>query len=92
MSIEYKRTIPQDDKSDKIRDQLNDQTNNPLHGVKLVDILERLEAEYGWKELGQMTGIRCFDHDPTMKSALKFLRTTLWAREKVERIYVRLVT
>ncbi len=94
MPIEYKRTIPQEqeEKSDNIREQLNDQKNNPLHGVKLVDILERLKVEYGWEELGLMTGIRCFSHDPTIKSALKFLRTTAWARDKVERIYVSLVT
>jgi uncharacterized protein (DUF2132 family) len=65
-----------------------DQPNNPLHGVKLVDILERLVAVYGWDELGERINIRCFNHDPSIKSSLKFLRRTPWAREKVENLYV----
>ena len=68
-----------------------EQLNNPLHGVKLADILERLEAEYGWEELGKKIKIRCFTHDPSVKSSLKFLRKTPWAREKVELLYIQLL-
>ena len=67
------------------------QANNPLHGVKLVDILERLVEEYGWEELGTRINIRCFTHDPSIRSSLTFLRKTPWAREKVERLYLRVI-
>lgn len=67
----------------------NEQANNPLHGVKLKDILEELVAEYGWEELGMKINIKCFNNDPSIKSSLKFLRRTPWAREKVEQLYVR---
>lgn len=66
------------------------QPQNPLHGVKLADIMERLVAEYGWEGLGELINIRCFQHEPSIKSSLKFLRKTEWAREKVEELYVRL--
>ncbi|MEJ6506467.1 MAG: VF530 family protein [Crocinitomicaceae bacterium] len=66
-----------------------DQKNNPLHGVKLTDILEDLVEEYGWEELGYRIDIRCFNYDPSIKSSLKFLRRTPWAREKVERLYLK---
>jgi uncharacterized protein (DUF2132 family) len=69
----------------------NEQPNNPLHGVKLVDILERLVDEYGWEELGLIINIRCFNYDPSIKSSLKFLRKTPWARDKVEQLYIRLI-
>lgn len=65
------------------------QPNNPLHGVKLVNILEFLVDKYGWETLGEKINIRCFTHDPSIKSSLKFLRKTPWAREKVERLYLR---
>ena len=64
------------------------QPNNPLHGVKLVDILEYLVSEYGWPSLGAMINIRCFNNDPSIKSSLKFLRKTPWARDKVEQLYL----
>jgi uncharacterized protein (DUF2132 family) len=64
------------------------QPNNPLHGVKLVDVLEYLEKAYGWEELGDRINIRCFTHDPSIKSSLKFLRKTQWARDKVEALFV----
>lgn len=67
------------------------QANNPLHGVKLVDILERLVEEYGWEELGTRINIRCFTHDPSIRSSLTFLRKTPWAREKVERLYLKVI-
>lgn len=69
-------------------EQSEQQPNNPLHGVKLADILESLVDRYGWEELGQTINIRCFNHDPSVKSSLKFLRKTPWAREKVEQLYV----
>lgn len=65
------------------------QPNNPLHGVRLADILEYLVAEYGWEKLGSKIKIRCFNNNPTIKSSLKFLRKTPWAREKVERLYLQ---
>ncbi len=64
------------------------QANNPLHGVKLVDILEALVIHYGWEEMGYYIDIRCFNYDPSIKSSLKFLRKTPWAREKVEQLYL----
>ena len=66
-----------------------EQKNNPLHGVKLAEILEALVTEYGWEELGYRIDIRCFNYDPSIKSSLKFLRRTPWAREKVERLYLK---
>jgi len=67
------------------------QHNDPLHGVKLADILEQLVEEYGWEELGMKINIRCFNYDPSIKSSLKFLRRTPWARDKVERLYLKLI-
>ena len=63
------------------------QPNNPLHGVKLVDILEFLVSKYGWKEMSLQVDINCFKKDPSIKSSLKFLRRTPWAREKVCLLY-----
>jgi len=70
---------------------LTDQSNNPLHGVKLADILELLEKELGWEEMGSQINIRCFNYDPSIKSSLKFLRRTPWARDKVEELYLKTV-
>ncbi|MBS1142720.1 MAG: hypothetical protein H6R14_126 [Proteobacteria bacterium] len=67
---------------------MNDQPNNPLHGVTLEKIVTELVANYGWKALGEQIDIRCFTHDPSIASSLKFLRRTPWAREKVEALYV----
>ncbi|MFT5167248.1 MAG: hypothetical protein ACI8P3_002485 [Saprospiraceae bacterium] len=64
------------------------QPDNPLHGVKLADILQYLEATYGWEELGARINIRCFNTDPSINSSLKFLRRTPWARAKVEQLYL----
>ncbi len=69
--------------------QHNMQANNPLHGVKLQDIVEALHAKYGWDGLAQRININCFKSDPSIKSSLKFLRKTPWARDKVEALYVR---
>ena len=66
-----------------------EQANNPLHGVKLVDILEHLVAEYWWDELAERINIKCFKSNPSISSCLKFLRKTPWAREKVEKLYLQ---
>lgn len=65
--------------------------NNPLHGIKLKQILEGLQKHYGWELLGQLVEIRCFNYDPSINSCLKFLRKTPWARTKVENLYLRLM-
>ena len=63
------------------------QTRDPLHGVTLETIVTRLVDKYGWEELGRLINIRCFTHDPSIASSLKFLRKTPWARQKVEILY-----
>ena len=68
---------------------MDNQPNNPLHGVKLADIVERLVDHYGWDELGDRIDINCFHVDPSVKSSLKFLRKQQWAREKVEQLYIK---
>ena len=73
--------------NDKINIE-NSQANNPLHGIRLIDILEFLVEEYGWEELGDEININCFTNNPSIKSSLKFLRKTQWARDKVERLYL----
>ncbi|CAM4212350.1 VF530 family DNA-binding protein [Gillisia limnaea] len=65
------------------------QPNNPLHGLKLAAILESLLEKYSWEELGEQINIRCFTHNPSVNSSLKFLRKTPWAREKVEQLYLQ---
>ena len=64
------------------------QANNPLHGKTLEAIVTELAEGYGWPELGQQIPIRCFTHDPSVASSLKFLRKTPWARAKVESLYL----
>ena len=64
-----------------------EQPNNPLHGITLEMILTHLVNQYGWKELGSLITINCFNENPSIKSSLKFLRTTPWARKKVEDLY-----
>ena len=64
-------------------------SKDPLHGVTLEVIVTRLADHYGWEELGRRITIRCFTHDPSVKSSLQFLRRTPWARQKVEQLYVR---
>lgn len=68
------------------------QPNNPLHGIKLAQMLEELLAHYGWQGLGTRIDIRCFNVDPSLKSSLTFLRRTPWARQQVEDLYLRLIT
>ena len=68
---------------------MNENPNNPLHGINLEMIIEKLVEHYGWDELGHRINIRCFNSDPSVKSSLKFLRKTAWAREKVENLYIK---
>lgn len=65
-----------------------EQPRNPLHGVTLEAMVKALEAHYGWADLARKIPIRCFTHDPSVNSSLKFLRKTPWAREKVEGLYL----
>lgn len=67
------------------------QPNNPLHGIKLEQIINELVAHYGWEYMGTMINIRCFNENPSVKSSLKFLRRTPWARTKVERMYLNML-
>ena len=67
----------------------NSQPNNPLHGVKLEDILEHLTQNYTWEQLANQVNIGCFKSNPSIKSSLTFLRRTPWAREKVEQLYLK---
>lgn len=64
------------------------QPNNPMHGIKLKDVLEYLIAELGWEGLAREVDIRCFKYDPSLKSSLVFLRKTPWARAEVEALYL----
>ena len=65
------------------------QANNPLHGVTLEMMLNRLVELHGWEEMGRRIEIRCFNYDPSIKSSLQFLRRTPWARQKVEQLYLQ---
>ena len=62
---------------------------DPLHGVTLQAILSELVGQFGWEEMGKTIDIRCFTHEPSISSSLKFLRRTPWARDKVEEMYLR---
>ena len=64
------------------------QANNPLHGITLETLLTQLVERLGWEEMGRIIDIRCFNHDPSIKSSLQFLRRTPWARAKVEALYL----
>ena len=66
----------------------NEQPNDPLHGVTLEKVVTKLEEHFGWDELSQRIDINCFKSDPSIKSSLKFLRKTQWARDKVENLYI----
>jgi len=67
------------------------QPNNPLHGVKLAEILEALVDNYGWDHMAFKVNINCFKIDPSIKSSLVFLRRTTWARNKVEAMYLEMI-
>lgn len=65
------------------------QSSDPLHGITLKTILSELVGQFGWEEMGKTIDIRCFNHEPSISSSLKFLRRTPWARDKVEEMYLR---
>lgn len=64
-------------------------SSDPLHGLTLEVILARLVEKLGWEAMGEKIKIKCFTHDPSLKSSLTFLRKTPWARTKVENLYLR---
>jgi uncharacterized protein (DUF2132 family) len=68
-----------------------EQSNDPLHGKTLEFILTQLVEHLGWEQMGYLVKINCFTSNPSMKSSLKFLRRTPWAREKVEKLYIERV-
>ncbi|MGB1031754.1 MAG: VF530 family DNA-binding protein [Flavobacteriales bacterium] len=68
-----------------------EQPNNPMHGVKLATIVEELVEYYGWRDLALEVNINCFKKDPSIKSSLKFLRRTPWARDEVEALYLEMI-
>lgn len=71
---------------------MEQQPNNPLHGVTLETVVKELHAHYGWERLSYYVNIRCFKENPSVQSSLKFLRKTQWAREQVENLYVSMVS
>lgn len=68
-----------------------DELKDPLHGITLKMMMEELYEYYGWEDLGFQINIRCFTHNPSIKSSLTFLRKTPWARQKVEALYLKMV-
>ncbi len=68
------------------------QPNNLLHGITLKQIVTDLVAHYGWQRLAEAIPINCFSHDPSIKSSLTFLRKTPWARDKVEALYLQMLS
>lgn len=70
---------------------MSTQINNPLHGITLQNLLTDLVDYYGWEYLAEQIEVRCFMFDPSIKSSLKFLRKTQWARDKVEAMYLAMV-
>ena len=70
----------------------DEQPNNPLHGITLETVVVKLQEYYGWDELAHRININCFKKDASVKSSLKFLRKTPWARDKVENLYIKTFT
>ena len=81
-------TSPADPANEKALTPPAPQARNPLHGVTLEAMVTALSAHYGWPGLGERIPVRCFTHDPSVASSLKFLRKTPWARDKVEGLYL----
>ncbi len=69
----------------------NKNKDDPLHGITLENILLQIVDHYGWSELGRLIDIRCFNHDPSLKSSLTFLRKTPWARTRVQDLYINTI-
>ena len=67
---------------------MNEQPNNPLHGITLEKLLNQLVDHYGWDELGRLIDVRCFNWEPSIKSSLKFMRKNQWARDQVEDLFL----
>lgn len=70
---------------------MEQQKNNPLHGVTLKAMLDELYNYYGWEQLGYRIKINCFNSNPSLNSSLKFLRKTPWARAEVESLYLEMI-
>jgi len=70
----------------------DEQPNNPLHGITLEKVVTQLVDHYGWDELSYIININCFKSNPSVKSSLKFLRRTQWARDKVEDLFISTFT
>tara|TARA_R110002050_G_scaffold104052_6_gene213339 strand:+ start:42400 stop:42627 length:228 start_codon:yes stop_codon:yes gene_type:complete len=70
---------------------MESQPNNPLHGIKLEQIINDLVAHYGWEYMSYNIKIKCFTDNPSVKSSLKFLRRMPWARTKVENMYLKML-
>ncbi len=70
---------------------MDNNPNNPLHGITLEKMITKLVEHYGWEELGKLITIRCFNYDPSIKSSLKFIRKEYWARVKVDKLYIKTV-
>jgi uncharacterized protein (DUF2132 family) len=68
------------------------QPNNPVHGVKLADMLQYLFEVYGWEGLAEKINVRCFKFDPSVNSSLAFLRKTPWAKEELQKLYIHTVS
>jgi uncharacterized protein (DUF2132 family) len=68
------------------------QPNNPVHGVKLADMLQYLFEVYGWEGLAERINVRCFKFDPSVNSSLAFLRKTPWAKEELQKLYIHTVS
>lgn len=81
-------TSPAEPADEKSRTPAAPQARNPLHGITLEAMVTALSAHYGWVGLGERIPVRCFTHEPSVASSLKFLRKTPWARDKVEGLYL----
>lgn len=79
---------PAEPADEKLRTPAAPQARNPLHGITLEAMVTALSAHYGWAGLGERIPVRCFTHEPSVASSLKFLRKTPWARDKVEGLYL----
>jgi uncharacterized protein (DUF2132 family) len=67
---------------------ISEKSNDPLHGITLERMVKELQDKFGWEGLGYHIRVNCFLNNPSLKSSLKFLRKTPWARAKVEQLYL----
>ncbi len=89
MMKEEEKDITENNKKDIDKQQ---QPNNPVHGVKLLEMLKYLEKNMGWEAMADHIDIRCFSIDPSIGSSLTFLRRTPWAKDRVQQLYIQHVT